>query len=252
MAFLSFHGIYKSFAHKAGRVEALRDVNLEIGQNEFCSVIGPSGCGKTSLLRLCGDLIRPDRGAIRVGSGPPAAARAARQVGIVFQEANLLPWRTALENVRLPLEIIGRNTEEARKICQNLLELVGLAGFEGSYPDELSGGMQQRVAIARALSFNPSILLMDEPFGALDFITRDRMALELLNIWGRTKKTVLFITHSIPEAVFLSDHVAVMSSRPGTILEVVKIDLPRPRELKDRYKTTFLDYVAHITELVGG
>jgi NitT/TauT family transport system ATP-binding protein len=219
------------FPTPAGPLRALDDVSLQIRRGEFVSLIGPSGCGKSTLLRLITDVLHPTSGTIEIRSAPPARARLAREFGFVFQQPGLLLWRNALANVSLPLEVGGwgrRHTPPHRP--EELLELVGLRGFEQAYPRQLSGGMQQRVAIARALVTGPSILLMDEPFGALDEITRDHLNQELLRIWQATGTTVLFVTHSIPEAVFLSGRVLVFSPRPGRIVEEIEVDLPLPRE----------------------
>jgi NitT/TauT family transport system ATP-binding protein len=201
----------------ARRVEALRDVGFTVGDGQFVSIIGPSGCGKSTLLKIVADLLPPSSGRVSVFGGDAHTARERRSFGFVFQTPLLFPWRTSLDNVALMLEIQGLRRTERRERARRFLELVGLSGFEDHHPGELSGGMQQRVAIARALSFDPRILLMDEPFGALDAITRDRMGFELLRIWQRTGKTVLLVTHSIPEAVLLSDIVVTMTPRPGRV-----------------------------------
>jgi NitT/TauT family transport system ATP-binding protein len=222
--------ITKTYTTAIGeRIEALRQIDLAIGAQQFVSVIGVSGCGKTTLLRIMAGL-EPDYGGDlwlegRKGSGP------SRNIGIVFQDPNLLPWRTVLDNVLLPAIVLKLDYVRATERAYGLLDLVGLRGFENKYPFELSGGMRQRVAIARALIHDPSVLLMDEPFGALDALTRETMNIELLNIWHSARKTVFLITHSISEAVFMSDRVAVMTPRPGRIIEEVRIDLPRPRYL---------------------
>jgi NitT/TauT family transport system ATP-binding protein len=217
-------------------VHALADVDLEIGRGELVALIGPSGCGKSTLLRLIADVLQPTGGAIEVRGGPPGRARLAREFGFVFQHPGLLLWRSALANVSLPLEVGGwgrRHMPPHRP--EALLELVGLKGFEEAFPRQLSGGMQQRVSIARALVTGPPILLMDEPFGALDEITRDHLNQELLRIWAATGTTIIFVTHSIPEAVYLSSRVFVFTPRPGRVMTEVRIDLPSPREpaLKD-------------------
>jgi NitT/TauT family transport system ATP-binding protein len=221
----------------AGRVvQALADVDLEIQRGELVALIGPSGCGKSTLLRLIADVLQPTGGAIEVRGGPPVRARIAREFGFVFQHPGLLLWRSALANVSLPLEVGGWGRRHAPPHRpEALLELVGLKGFEQAFPRQLSGGMQQRVSIARALVTGPPILLMDEPFGALDEITRDHLNQELLRIWAATGTTIIFVTHSIPEAVYLSSRVFVFTSRPGRVMEEVRIDLPSPREpsLKD-------------------
>jgi NitT/TauT family transport system ATP-binding protein len=221
----------------AGRtVHALAGVDLEIQRGELVALIGPSGCGKSTLLRLIADVLQPTGGAIEVRGGPPGRARLAREFGFVFQHPGLLLWRSALANVSLPLEVGGWGRRHAPPHRpEALLELVGLKGFEEAFPRQLSGGMQQRVSIARALVTGPPVLLMDEPFGALDEITRDHLNQELLRIWAATGTTIIFVTHSIPEAVYLSSRVFVFSPRPGRVMEEVTIDLPSPREpaLKD-------------------
>jgi NitT/TauT family transport system ATP-binding protein len=224
----------------------LRDVSLAIECQQFVSIIGPSGCGKSTLLRLVGDLVEPSAGTVTVNGKLPRRARLDRDYGIVFQTPVLYEWRTVLENIRLPLEVTSRPRAEREERPRSLLRLVGLEGFENHYPWQLSGGMQQRVAIARALVLNPSILLMDEPFGALDEMTRERLNLELLGAWSETSSTVLFVTHSIAEAVFLSSRVVVMSPRPGRIERVVEIDLPRPRADKTRELPRFFDLVTTV------
>ena len=238
-------GVSKTFQSGRNSTVAIADVSFQVAQNEFISLIGPSGCGKTTALKLVADLFPASGGSIRVFGQPPHAARLQRAFGFVFQEAALLPWRTVIENVRLMQEVI-RTPSRDPHTAEDLLELVGLKGFHNHYPHELSGGMQQRVAIARALSFDPKILLMDEPFGALDMLTRERMSLELLRIWDARKKTVLFVTHSINEAVLLSDRVLVFSSRPARIAEEVVIDLPRPRRPRMVESPEFLAYVARL------
>ncbi len=211
-------------------VEALRDLRLNVQQNEFISVIGPSGCGKSTLLRLIADLLPVTSGEVRIAGEPAAAARKKRQIGFVFQEAALMPWRTSSKNVRLPLEVFKRRSQAQRTQAEDLLALVGLGDFGDKRPDELSGGMRQRVSIARALTYDPPLLLMDEPFGALDQITRDDMNQELLKVWDQKKSTVVFVTHSIAEAIYLSDRVVVLSPRPGRITDVISVPLDRPRE----------------------
>jgi NitT/TauT family transport system ATP-binding protein len=226
----------------ARRVEALRDVGFTVGDGQFVSIIGPSGCGKSTLLKIVADLLPPSSGRVSVFGGDAHTARERRSFGFVFQTPLLFPWRTSLDNVALMLEIQGLRRTERRERARRFLELVGLSGFEDHHPSDLSGGMQQRVAIARALSFDPRILLMDEPFGALDAITRDRMGFELLRIWQRTGKTVLLVTHSIPEAVLLSDIVVTMTPRPGRVRSIHRIDLPRPRTQETRLSPGFIDY----------
>ena len=230
----------------AGEVHALSGIDLDVGEREFVSLIGPSGCGKSTMLRLIGDLLQPTEGTVTVNNKPAGQARLDRDYGMVFQSATLLEWRKILANVTLPLEIMGVENRDERG--REMLELVQLSGFENHFPWQLSGGMQQRVAIARALAFNPTILLMDEPFGALDEMTRERMQLELLRIWDETDTTVIFVTHSIPEAVFLSTRVVVMSPRPGEITEVIDIDLPQPRTLDTREDERFYHLLTEVRE----
>jgi len=215
-------------------VQALSDINLQVRAGEFVSLIGPSGCGKTTLMRIVADLEQPTGGSALVNGMTPQQARLKRAYGYVFQAPALYPWRNVLGNVTLPHEIFGLSKPEREEKARRYLELVSLAGFEKKYPWQLSGGMQQRVSIARALSFDPAILLMDEPFGALDEITRDRMNEELLSIWRKTRKTVIFVTHSIDEAVLLSTRIVVMSARPGRIVEVIDSTLPAERNLETR------------------
>jgi NitT/TauT family transport system ATP-binding protein len=220
-----------------GSLEALEGVSLQINAGEFLCIVGPSGCGKSTLLRVLGGLVRPTSGKVYLGEELLTAPR--RQIGFVFQKANLMPWRTVLRNVALPLEIKGLKGVEAGQPARELLRLVGLEGFEDAYPHELSGGMEQRVAIARALIHDPAILLLDEPFGALDALTREQMNLELLRIWEAKRKTVVMVTHSIQEAVFLADRILVMSSRPGRVKATVAVPLPRPRRLEMLYSAEF-------------
>jgi len=226
-----------AFRTQQGRLWALGGVSFRVAPGEFLCIVGPSGCGKTTLLRILGGLARPTGGSVYLEGEPLTAPR--RRIGFVFQKAALLPWRTVLENVTLPLEIQGVEAAEARRRAEELLELVRLQGFEGAYPHELSGGMEQRVAIARALVHDPAILLLDEPFGALDALTRERMNLELLRIWRAKRKTVVMVTHSIQEAIFLADRVLVMSPRPGRIEASFPVPLPRPRHLEMLYGDEF-------------
>jgi NitT/TauT family transport system ATP-binding protein len=219
---------------KEHTVTALADVSLAIRAGEFVSLIGPSGCGKTTLLRVIADLEQVTSGSVRVNGQTAREARLGRAYGYVFQAPALFPWRTVLANVCLPLEIHGLDKAKAKKVALEQLERVGLSGFEGKYPWQLSGGMQQRVSIARALGFEPKLLMMDEPFGALDEITRDRLNEQLLRLWEREKRTVVFVTHSIPEAVFLSSRIVVMSPRPGRVVEVIESGLPSNRTLDVR------------------
>jgi len=229
--------ITMTYLGQQGSLEALEGVSFQVGVGEFLCIVGPSGCGKSTLLRVLGGLVRPTSGRVYLGEELLTAPR--RQIGFVFQKANLMPWRTVLRNVTLPLEIKGLKAEEAGRQARELLKLVGLEGFEDAYPHELSGGMEQRVAIARALVHDPAILLLDEPFGALDALTRENMNLELLRIWQAKQKTVVMVTHSIQEALFLADRILVMSSRPGRIEATVPVPLPRPRRLEMLYGDEF-------------
>jgi NitT/TauT family transport system ATP-binding protein len=235
-------GLTYGVERSARRVEALRDVGFAVGEGQFVSIIGPSGCGKSTLLKIVADLLPPTRGRVAVFGGDAHDARESRNFGFVFQTPLLFPWRTSLDNVALMLEVQGLSRHDRRERARRYLDLVGLSGFEEYRPSELSGGMQQRVSIARALSFDPRILLMDEPFGSLDAITRDRMGFELLRIWERTRKTVLLVTHSIPEAVLLSDVVITFTPRPGRVRAVHQIDLPRPRTQGTRLSSGFIEY----------
>ena len=237
-------GVSLTFATADGTVEALSNIDLQIAEGDFVALIGPSGCGKTTLLRIIADLERPTAGTLRVNGLTPEEARLRRQYGYVFQAPALYPWRTVERNVMLPLEIMGFPPAERRERAQRYLELVNLAGFERKFPWQLSGGMQQRASIARALSFDPALLLMDEPFGALDEITRDHLNEQLLRLWQQTRKTVVFVTHSIPEAVFLSTRIVIMSARPGRIIDVIDCDFPRDRTIEIRDTTEFAK-VAH-------
>jgi NitT/TauT family transport system ATP-binding protein len=218
-----------SFQTERGVLQALSDISLAVADGEFVALLGPTGCGKSSLLRLVSDLLAPTSGIIRVREGPASAARRENQFGFVFQEPALLSWRSALGNVQLPLEVVGFPAQARRARCEELLDSVGLLKFKDAYPHELSGGMKQRVAIVRALAWRPSILLMDEPFSALDELTRGQLQDDLLQLWNQERKTVLFVTHNISEAVYLADRVVVMSPHPGRIKTILPIDLPRPR-----------------------
>ncbi len=230
-ALVALEGVSKRYATSSGPVEALRDVSLAVGEGEFCTLIGPSGCGKSTLLGMLGGLTAPDAGRVLV-EGRAVAGPDPRRVATVFQDPGLFPWRTALENVEFGLELQGVSAARRRAVAQDLLGPLGLAGFAGKYPRELSGGMRQRVAIGRALAIDTKILLMDEPFGALDEQTRLLMGEWLLEIWRRTRKTVIFVTHSLQEALFLSTRIAVMTARPGRIKTVLELgtDYPRPME----------------------
>src|SRR5215467_10311351 len=232
------------FATADAPVIALSDVNLSIGKGEFVSLIGPSGCGKTTLMRVIADLKQQTEGEISVNGVSPHEARLARAYGYVFQAPALYPWRSVQANVTLPLEIMKMPRAERAKRAARYLEMVGLTGFERKFPWQLSGGMQQRVSIARALSFEPQLLLMDEPFGALDEITRDHLNEHLIRLWEQTRKTVVFVTHSISEAVFLSSRIVVMSPRPGRIIDVIDSNLPSKRSLDARETPQFLE-IAH-------
>ena len=231
-------------------VVAVRNITVDIWPNEFVSLVGPSGCGKSTLLRLIADLIRPTEGKIEVKGKSAHRARVDQDYGFVFQSATLYDWRTVDKNVQLPLEMMGYSRAERQERARKMLKLVELEGFEHHYPWQLSGGMQQRVSIARALAFDPPILLMDEPFGALDEMTRERMNLELQAIWERTNTTIVFVTHSIPEAVFLSSRVVMLSPRPGRITEIVSIDLPTPRKFETREDPRYFELLNHLREIL--
>jgi NitT/TauT family transport system ATP-binding protein len=237
-----------TFHTNDGPVHALKDVTLSVSKGEFVSFIGPSGCGKTTFLRVIADLEHPTSGTITVNGMSPEEARKARAYGYVFQAAGLYPWRTIKKNITLPLEIMGFSRAEQNDRAARVLELVELSGFEKKFPWQLSGGMQQRASIARALAFDADILLMDEPFGALDEIVRDRLNEELLKLWARTEKTIGFVTHSIPEAVYLSTKIVVMSPRPGRITDVIESTLPRERPLDIRDSQEFIDIAHRVRE----
>jgi NitT/TauT family transport system ATP-binding protein len=237
---IALEGIHKAYLTSSGRTVAVQDVDLSIAKDEFVALVGPSGCGKSTLLRIVSALIKPSKG--RVAIDGVAIANPSRDVGIVFQQAVLLPWRTVLDNVLLPAEILGLDMKKARERAHQLLDMVHLTGFEQRLPNELSGGMQQRAAICRALIHSPSVLLMDEPFAALDAMTREELGFELLRIWSLEKKTIVFVTHNIPEAILLADRVVAMSPRPGRISEIVEIDLPRPRTLDMQFTQKFKGY----------
>ena len=242
-------GVDKRFGDGGqGGTTALSGIDLEIGRGEFVSLIGPSGCGKSTLLRIVGDLIRPTSGTVEVNGKPAHSARLAREYGMVFQAPVLFEWRSVEENVALPLELLGMDRSERGSRVRDMLGLVELGDFARHHPYQLSGGMQQRVAIARALALQPAILLMDEPFGALDEMTRERMNSELLRIWQQTGTTIVFVTHSIPEAVFLSTRVVVMSARPGRITKVVDIPLAHPRNDETREDPGYFRAVTDVRE----
>jgi len=245
MSVVDIKGLSKEF--KGGTV-ALQDIDLEIDQGEFVSLIGPSGCGKSTLLRIIGDLIEPSRGSVTVNGKTARQARRDHDYGIVFQDSVLYNWRTVAKNVALPLELAGWGRDKRRQRVDELLDLVELRGFGDHHPWQLSGGMQQRVSIARALSFDPALLLMDEPFGALDEMTRERLNAELLRIWEASGSTVVFVTHSIAEAVFLSTRVIVMSPRPGRISKMISVDLPQPRTAATREEPRFFELATEVRE----
>ena len=245
---ISIKNVDLIFETNDGPVQALKDVSLEVGGGDFVSFIGPSGCGKTTLLRAIAALEMPTKGHLSVNSKSPDSARIDREYGYVFQAAGLYPWRTVEGNIRLPLEIMGYSQAEKKERIQKVIELVELKGFEKKFPWQLSGGMQQRASIARALAFDANILLMDEPFGALDEIVRDRLNSELLDLWRQTKKTICFVTHSIPEAVFLSTKIVVMSPRPGRITDIIESTLPSKRDLNIRDSQEFIKIAQRVRE----
>lgn len=255
---ISIAGIQVTYGlGSAQAVQALAPVDLEVADGAFVSLVGPSGCGKSTLLKVLADLMPPTQGQVSINGLPPSVLRQAGRIGLVFQQANLMPWLTIEKNVKLLKELVQAKSKSATDLPQvqnsqttqsveQLLEVVGLKGFEKKLPHQLSGGMQQRAALARALALDPSILLMDEPFAALDEITRDRMAFELMRIWQQYRKTVIFVTHSLAEAVFLSDQVVLMSARPGRIHKIYDIDLPRPRTEDTRLSDDFIRLVGEI------
>jgi NitT/TauT family transport system ATP-binding protein len=245
---IAAQGVDLTFQTADGPVHALRDVNLTVNKGDFVSFIGPSGCGKTTLLRAIAALETPTGGQLTVNGMTPDQARQARAYGYVFQAAGLYPWRTIAGNIRLPLEIMGFSKAEMDERVNRVLDLVELGGFGRKFPWQLSGGMQQRASIARALAFDADILLMDEPFGALDEIVRDRLNEELLKLWNRTGKTIAFVTHSIPEAVYLSTKIVVMSPRPGRITDIIDSPLPRERPLELRDSQAFIDIAHRVRE----
>lgn len=250
-ALISIQNVHKHYLSANNlTVNALEDINLEIQQGEFISFIGPSGCGKSTLLRMIADLISTTSGQIMINGHPPRQARLRREYGFVFQSPTLYEWRTVLKNVMLPLEVMNYSARERRQRAYEMLSLVELQDFHHHYPWQLSGGMQQRVSIARALAFQPPLLLMDEPFGALDEMTRERLNNELLGIWNQIGMTVLFVTHNIAEAVYLSSRVVVMSPRPGRIKEVLPIDLPYPRNEDTQDSEQFFHLTSRIRHLL--
>ncbi|HEX2581363.1 MAG TPA: ABC transporter ATP-binding protein [Dongiaceae bacterium] len=246
---IAIAGLGLTFFTEDGPVEALSKIDLAVRPGEFISLIGPSGCGKTTLLRIIADLEQPSEGSIQVNGLSPSANRLARGYGYVFQAPALFPWRSVAGNVALPLEIMGLGRAERDQRVQKYLDLVSLSDFRRKFPWQLSGGMQQRVSIARALSFEPQLLLMDEPFGALDEITRDRLNVELLRLWEKTQKTVIFVTHSIPEAVLLSSRIVVMSARPGRIVDIIESTLPRRNRSLDSRDMPEAHALAHRVRL---
>jgi NitT/TauT family transport system ATP-binding protein len=249
---VSIAGVNKVFESAGGRTTALEGIDLAIAPGEFVSLIGPSGCGKSTLLRVIGDLTAATSGTVTVNGKPARQARLDRDYGIVFQAPVLFDWRSVQANVALPLEVKGVSGADRERRVQAMLDLVELREFARHYPYQLSGGMQQRVSIARALALEPSILLMDEPFGALDEMTRERMNSEVQRIWQQTGTTVVFVTHSIPEAVFLSSKVVVMSPRPGRIVRVIDVDLPRPRTDDTRETVRYFELITEVRETLRG
>jgi NitT/TauT family transport system ATP-binding protein len=245
-AVVSLESVSQIYGPAAGGIAALRDVSIAVGDGEFVSIVGPSGCGKSTLLRIIADLLAPTQGRVLIRGRSPHEARERREIGMVFQGPVLYDWRSVRRNVELPLEVMGRPRRERRARAGEMLRLVGLEDFAGSYPWQLSGGMQQRVSIARALVFDPVILLMDEPFGALDELGRERMNGELQRIWAQTGKTVLFVTHSVPEAVFLSSRIVVMSPHPGRVVAEVAVGLPYPRTAETRTDMRYYDLITQV------
>jgi NitT/TauT family transport system ATP-binding protein len=247
---VALRGVTVRFTSERGTVTALDKIDLDVEQGGFMTLLGPSGCGKSTLLRVVSDLIDPSAGTVRVLGVAPSVARARRDIGFVFQDAALLPWRTALQNVELPLQVGGGKARAGRRTPRELLDLVGLGGWENALPHELSGGMRQRVAIARALVNDPKLLLMDEPFGALDEITRDRLNEELLRVWEDTGTTILFVTHSIYEAAFLGQNVLLLAARPGRVREIAPVTLPSPRRIALRETAAFVELVGHLRRVL--
>jgi NitT/TauT family transport system ATP-binding protein len=243
---ISVESASKTFSGARDSVQALDGFDMSVGEGEFVSIVGPSGCGKSTLLWAMAALWPLSSGRITIYDREVTGPR--REVGMVFQESNLLPWRNLLQNIRFPFEIMKENPDDYADKIEELLALTGLQGFEHHYPRELSGGMQQRASIVRALAYDPAVLLMDEPFGALDAFTRDEMNLMLLEIWEKSKKTIVFVTHQIPEAVYLSDRIYVMSPRPGRNAKVYNIDLPRPRPLSITTEPHFFEIVGEIKQ----
>ena len=248
---MSLDGVSRRFTSRANdAVLALDNVSLDIRRKQFITLVGPSGCGKSTLLKIISGIISPTAGSIEFDGA--RLLKPSRQIGMVFQRPVLLPWRSVVENILFPIEMLGWNIAEYREEVKRLIQLVGLGGFENALPNELSGGMQQRVSICRALVYDPKMLMMDEPFGALDAMTREDLSVELLRIWTERKKTVIFVTHSIPEAVLLADRVVIMSARPGRILMDLPVNLPRPRSLETERLAEFQDLVHTIREAIYG
>ncbi len=246
---ISLQGVTKDYlVRSGGTVTALSDVNLDIRENEFVTLVGPSGCGKSTVLKIIGGIIPISRGRVLFQDRP--VEKPSREIGMVFQRPILLPWRSVLDNVLFPIEMLGWPVEAHREQAQRLLRLVGLEGFERALPQELSGGMQQRVSICRALVYDPKLMLMDEPFGALDAMTREELSIELLRIWNERKKTVVFVTHSIMEAVLLADRVVVMTARPGRIVLDLPIGLPRPRTIDMEFTPEFKAYADVVRDAI--
>ena len=249
MPLVSLIGVSKQFATRAGiDIVALRDITLTIPRDQFVTLVGPSGCGKSTALKLIGGITPPSEGEVRLNG--QRLERPSRKIGMVFQRPVLLPWRNVVDNVLFPIEMLGWSVQAYRDTAKRLIELVGLRGFENALPNELSGGMQQRASICRALIYDPEMLLMDEPFGALDAMTREDLSIELLRIWTERRKTVVFVTHSINEAVLLADRVLVMTARPGRVVMDVPITLPRPRSLSTEFTSEFKDYVQMIRNAI--
>jgi len=242
-------GVSKTYRGNARLVHALDDISFSAEPNEFVTFVGPSGCGKSTLLKIVGGLLDRSAGDVTVKGEPVLGPR--RDIGLMFQTAVLFDWRTALENVLLPVEVLRLDATAYRPRAQDILKMVGLEGFEASYPNQLSGGMQQRVSLSRALVYEPDVLLMDEPFGALDEFTRERLNLEIQRIWMERRKTVLFVTHNISEAVFLSDQILVMTPRPGRVARIVRVSFPRPREIRLMKTPEFASLVFEIREILG-